>query len=142
VHQHATPYLLDFPGIGDLSIGFVSVAGVDDNVPFDVRRVFWTYGTPEHVVRGRHAHHESEMVLVAVAGKIVVVTELADGTTNRWVLDTPTHGLYLPPQCWRTMTYSPTAVQLAMASTDYHPEDYIRDYDTFHRKSENEAEIR
>ena len=141
MHQDSKPYLVDFSAIGDPSIGFVTVAAVAKEIPFAIRRVFWTYGTPEHVTRGRHAHRQSEIVLIAVAGRIVVYTELADGTAERWVLDKPTQGLYLPHSCWRTMTYSSSTVQLAVASTDYTPEDYIRDYDTFQRQSEPEAEL-
>jgi hypothetical protein len=128
-----TPRLVEFSAIGDSSIGHISVAEAQRDLPFTIRRVFWTFGTPEHVSRGRHAHRRTELVLVAAAGRIVVFTELPDGETARYTLDTPKQGLYLPPSCWRTMTYTPATVQLALASTDYDPDDYIRDYDDFRR---------
>ena len=37
------------------------------------------------------------VVLVAAAGRIVVFTEFPDGETERYTLDTPKQGLYLPP---------------------------------------------
>jgi hypothetical protein len=140
VKSIATPRLVDFSAIGDPSIGYISVAEAQKDLPFTIRRVFWTFGTPEHVSRGRHAHRRTELVLVAAAGRIEVFTELPDGETERYTLDTPTRGLYLPPSCWRTMTYTPSTVQLALASTDYDPDDYIRDHDAFRRIGRGEAQ--
>ena len=128
-----SPYLLEFSAIGDADEGFISVAEWQTDIPFDVKRIFWTYDTPENVTRGRHAHHRSEIVLVAASGRIVVTTELVDGATDEFVLDRPTRGVYLPPRCWRIMSYSPSTVQLAFVSTRYSPDDYIRDHDAFRR---------
>lgn len=125
------PRLLEFSAIGDPSIGYLSIAAVEAEIPFPIQRVFWTYDTPEHVTRGRHAHHATETVLVAVVGRIVVFTEMPNGDTAQFILDTPQLGVYLPPDCWRTMTYGTGSVQMALASTDYAAEDYIRSYDEF-----------
>lgn len=127
------PYLLSFPGIGTSDIGYISVAEDQSTVPFEVKRVFWTYHTPESVVRGRHAHHRTEQVLVAVAGRIVVLTELPGEQAQTFVLDQPDLGVYIPPYCWHTMQYSAGTVQLTVASTTYHEADYIRDYAEFRR---------
>lgn len=126
------PHLLSFPSIGADDIGYISV--VDNQVaPFEVRRVFWTYNTPETIVRGRHAHHRTEQVLLAVAGRIVVLTEMPDQKLQTFVLDHPNVGVYIPPHCWHTMQYSVGSVQLTLASTDYEEADYIRDYIDFCR---------
>ena len=101
------------------------------HVPFEVRRVFWTYSTPETIVRGRHAHHLTEQVLVAMAGRITVTTELVDGNIQTLHLDDPHVGLYIPPHVWHTMHYSEAAVQLVFASTAYSEADYIRRYEDF-----------
>ncbi len=125
------PYLIDFPALGDASIGYLSVADLAGELPFVARRVFWTWATPTSVTRGRHAHLTTEVVLVAVSGAIHVATESAGGDTVEFRLDSPARGLYLPPRCWRTMSYSPSAVQLAFASTPYSADDYIRSYEAF-----------
>jgi oxalate decarboxylase/phosphoglucose isomerase-like protein (cupin superfamily) len=126
------PYLLRFQQIGGPAIGHISVLEqAQEVVPFAVKRVFWTYGTPETIVRGRHAHHATEQVLVAIAGRIVVTTEGADGAIRTFRLDDPNTGLYVPPNVWHTMHYSAAAVQLVFASTPYNEQDYIRDYDQF-----------
>lgn len=125
------PHLIDFSQYGDSSIGYISVAEIEKNIPFELKRVFWTYYTPESIVRGRHAHHETEQVLIATAGRIVVTTELANGETNIFTLDKPNVGVYIPPNAWHTMQYSHNAVQLVLASTVYDESDYIRSYDEF-----------
>ncbi|TGE07935.1 WxcM-like domain-containing protein [Hymenobacter fodinae] len=125
------PYLLDFPKVGAPDIGYISVGEVAAAIPFEVKRVFWTYYTPESIVRGRHAHHQTAQVLVAVTGRIIVMTELRGGDMQTFVLERPDQGVYIPPYCWHTMQYSHTAVQLALASTSYDAADYIRDYAEF-----------
>src|SRR6478672_6401032 len=102
-------------------------------IPFDIKRVFWTYYTPESIVRGRHAHHQTEQVLIAVTGRIVVTTETAAGDIQTFVLDKPNAAVYTPPNVWHTMLYSHTAIQVVLASTEYDEQDYIRDHADFKR---------
>ena len=131
--EFAKPHLIHFPKLGDPSIGYISVTEQSKLVPFEVQRIFWTYYTPESIVRGRHAHHRTEQVLVAAAGRITVTTELADGTIELFRLEDPNVGLYVPPQAWHTMQYSHSAVQLVLASAAYDEADYIREYQDFKR---------
>lgn len=35
--------------------GYLSIVS-DQELPFEIKRVFWAYGTPEHEMRGKHAH--------------------------------------------------------------------------------------
>lgn len=125
------PVIIQFPKIGDSSIGYISVTEKLISIPFEVKRIFWTYYTPESIVRGRHAHHVTEQVLIAVAGRITVTTELADGTIQTFRLEDPHVGLYVPPHAWHTMQYSHSAVQLVLASAAYTESDYIRNYNQF-----------
>ncbi len=125
------PYIIDFKKLGASDIGYISVNEGINYVPFKPERVFWTYYTPEEVVRGRHAHYKTEQVLIAVAGRIIVNIELPNGENQIYTLDRPNIGLYVPPNCWHTMQYSHSSVQLVFASTAYNEEDYIRNYDKF-----------
>ena len=129
---YPAPYLLAFSQIGDAGIGYLSVSeNAEPPLPFAVQRVFWTYYTPDNILRGRHAHRATEHVLLAVAGRIVVTTEQADGKLEIFRLESPHVGLYVPPNVWHTMQYSPGAVQLALASQPFEEEDYIRDFEEF-----------
>ena len=124
------PRLIQFPRIGKSSLGYISVAENAD-IPFEVKRVYWTYYTPESVVRGGHAHHKLEQILISLAGKITIDVELLDSQKERFVLDKPNVGLYIPKLVWRTLQYSHNAVQLCLAGSEYDEADYIRDYESF-----------
>lgn len=127
----ANPFEITFQKVGNPAEGYISIAEMAQRIPFEVKRTFWTYYTPEQIVRGRHAHFHTEQVLIAVAGRILLNTELPDGTLSSFVLEHPDKGIYLPPNCWHTMQYSHNAVQLVFASTLYDETDYIRDYSVF-----------
>lgn len=123
-------HLIDFVRIGSLDEGFISI-GENKNLPFEVKRVFWTYNTPSHIVRGKHANYKTEQILIAVSGVIEVV--LTDVFKNETVftLDSPKQGIYIPPGTWHTMQYSSNSVQIVMASTEYNSSDYIRDFNEY-----------
>ncbi|MFA9290759.1 MAG: FdtA/QdtA family cupin domain-containing protein, partial [Solirubrobacteraceae bacterium] len=117
--------------IGESSLGYISVAENFKNVPFEIKRVFWAYYTPDNIIRGRHAHHETEMILISISGKIIITTEMPGENPEIFVLENPNQGIYLPKLCWHTMQYSHNSVQLVLASSLYLEEDYIRDYSEF-----------
>jgi hypothetical protein len=124
------PTIIVFPKIGMSSLGYISPAE-NENLPFDVKRIYWTYYTPENVERGGHSHKNLRQILVAVAGTITVTTELLNGQKNIFVLDCPNKGLFIPKLCWREMKYTHNAVQMCIASMEYNEADYIRSYDDF-----------
>lgn len=128
---HQLPYIIEFDSIGSSGIGYISVGEEFDKIPFKIKRAYWTYYTPQSVIRGGHANIEKELVLVAVAGSITVTTECKSGEKSTFKLEGPNQGLYMPKLCWHTMQYSHNAVQLVLASTVYGQDDYIRDYGQF-----------
>lgn len=124
------PRIIKFPKIGNSALGYISLAE-KENLPFEVKRVYWAYFTPENVKRGSHAHFELEQVLIAVAGKIIVTTEMPGSKKDSFILDSPDQGLLLPKLSWHVMQYSHNAVQMCIASMEYIEKDYIRDYNIF-----------
>ena len=128
--EEMKPYIIDFQCLGESAIGFISVVQ-NSQLPFEIKRVFWTYYTPESIVRGRHAHHNTEQILVAVCGRIILTTESASGEVNTFILEKPSIGVYIPPNVWHTMQYSHSSVQLVLASSIYDENDYVRYYDEF-----------
>jgi len=124
------PQLVDFPKIGSSIDGYISIAE-KDNLPFEVKRVYWTYFTPESVKRGGHAHLKLQQILVAVAGKIIVTTQLPGEEEQRFILETASQGIFIPQYCWHTMQYTHNAVQMCIANMAYEEIDYIRDYEEF-----------
>ena len=126
------PALIEFPRIGNTMQGYISVSE-NDTLPFEVNRVYWTYYTPESIRRGGHAHFELEQILVAVAGKIIVETEMPGGLAERFILESPSVGLLLPKFCWHVMQYTHSSVQMCIANIAYEEKDYIRDYNEFRK---------
>ncbi len=127
----AGPYLINFNKIGDKSTGYISVAQFEKEVPFLVNRVFWTYQTPEKVVRGNHANLVNKEVLIAIQGIIKITTINQAGKKETFTLNSPNEGIYLPPNIWLTIEYSKEAIQLVLASEKYNEDDYIRNYQEF-----------
>jgi dTDP-4-dehydrorhamnose 3,5-epimerase-like enzyme len=125
-----TPSLIDFSKIGSPSLGYISVAQ-NSKLPFEIKRVYWTYFTPDSVIRGHHAHHELEQIIFATSGRIEFTLEDIYGERQHFVLDSPNRGLYVPRLYWRTIKFSHNAVLLCLASMEYVEEDYIRDFNEF-----------
>ena len=130
--SYKTPFIINFPEIGDSKLGYISIAE-EVNLPFSIKRLFWAFFTPDSVIRGRHAHHETEMILIAVSGKIIVTTEMPGESPQTFILDHPNKGIFLPKYCWHTMQYSHNSVQVCLASKEYVETDYIRDYADFQK---------
>lgn len=128
------PRIIEFSKIGNPGLGYISVAE-NENLPFKVNRIYWTYFTPEDVARGGHAHYQLQQILLAVAGKIIIKTELLNGEKKEFILDKPNMGLFIPKMCWREMQYTHNAVQVCIASIAYEERDYIRDYQEFKKHS-------
>ena len=123
--------MLEFQQRGDERGHLVIVEGQDD-IPFDIKRIFYIYGSDSDVVRGQHANKESEFVLINVAGTSKVKVKDGKGNVAVFSLTRPHTGVYLPKMVWKDMyDFSDDSVLLCLASTHYDPNEYIRDYDEF-----------
>ena len=122
--------LLNFTEKGDDRGKLVIVEGKKD-VPFEIKRLFYIYGSDSDVVRGKHANRDSEFVLINVSGTSKVM--VTDGNEKQIVeLTKPRQGVYLPKMVWKEMyDFSPDSVLLVLASTHYDCGEYIRDYDEY-----------
>ena len=122
--------VLHFSDLGDERGKLVVIEG-GESIPFDIKRVFYIYGSDATVVRGQHANKESQFVLINVAGKSKV--RITDGSEEVVIeLDKPMMGVYIPPMLWKDMyDFSPDSVLLVLASTHYDGGEYIRDYDEY-----------
>ena len=103
-----------------------------ESVPFDIKRVYYSYGAEVGIVRGRHAHKTLEQLLICVYGEIEVSMDNGKGEIENIILNDPSEGLYVGPSMWRTMKWLKSdSVLLVLASQHYDSNDYIRDYDEF-----------
>jgi dTDP-4-dehydrorhamnose 3,5-epimerase-like enzyme len=133
--------LIDFEIKGD-SRGNLIALEEGFNVPFDVKRVYYIFGTEKNVVRGRHSHKNLKQLLICVSGSCVVDTEDSKKRTSSWRLDTPDQGLLIEGLVWREMRdFSKDAVLLVLADNLYCEKDYIRDYEEFQAHQANQFEF-
>jgi hypothetical protein len=131
----SAPRLLKFPQTGDAHTGFTTTA-TPPALPFQVARTYWTYLTPDEVLRGHHAHRALEQVLFAVSGSLEITLENPAGARLHFTLTRPDEGLYLTGLYWRTIRFHNQAVLLCLASQPYSEASYIRDYTTFRSLAE------
>ena len=129
--------MLEFPQHGDERGHLVVVEGLKD-IPFDIKRMFYIYGSDTNVVRGRHANRKSEFVLINVAGQSKVRVDDGRGNEAVFSINRPHTGLYLPRMIWKDMyDFSPDSVLLVLSNEAYDPDEYIRDYDAFVQEVQN-----
>lgn len=131
MHNMNKVKMLSFKQNGDERGHLVVIEGNKD-VPFDIKRIFYIYGSDPNVIRGQHANRETEFVLVNVAGKSKVKVYDGKGNEAIFILNRPHTGIYLPTMVWKDMyDFSEDSVLLVLASEAYNPNEYIRNYDEF-----------
>ena len=134
MHNMNKVRMLEFPQRGDQRGHLVVVEGNQD-IPFEIKRVFYIYGSDAEVVRGQHANRLTEFVLINVAGRSKV--RVADGEGNEaiYCLNRPHTGIYLPTMIWKDMyDFSEDSVLLVLASEHYDASEYIRNYEEFEKE--------
>lgn len=121
---------LSFAEMGDSRGHLIVVEGLTD-VPFDIKRIFYIYGSDDDVIRGQHANRETEFVLINVSGTSKV--KVTDGIEEKVLdLDRPHTGIYLPKMIWKDMyDFSSDSVLLVLASEHYDSSEYIRNYSEY-----------
>lgn len=123
--------MLEFSQKGDDRGHLVIVEGMKD-IPFDIKRIFYIYGSDSNVIRGQHANRKSEFVLINVSGTSKVKVSDGKGNETVYALNRPHTGIYLPKMVWKEMyDFSVDSVLLCLASTHYDGNEYIREYDEF-----------
>lgn len=121
---------IDFPSLGDERGSLVALE-TQLNVPFDIKRVYYIFGTQSKVARGFHAHKALKQVAVCVTGKCRMVLDDGKSREETW-MDNPTKGLLIDDMVWREMhDFSFDCVLLVLASEYYDEVDYIRSYSDF-----------
>lgn len=127
--------MLQFNALGD-ERGSLIALEQNNNIPFEVRRIYYIFDTKPNVVRGLHAHKNLKQVAIAIKGSCRFV--LDDGKTREDVwLKSPNEGLLIDSCLWREMhDFSEDCVLMVVASEKYDESDYIRNYKEFLKECE------
>lgn len=123
-------HIIDLPKVTDPR-GNLSFIQNNDQIPFDIKRVYWIYDVPGGMFRDGHAFRQQHEFIVALSGSFDVV--LSDGNQERRIhMARSYYGLYVPPMTWRSIdNFSTNSVALVLSSTLYDPNDYIRDFELY-----------
>lgn len=102
-----------------------------NQVPFDIKRIFYIYDVPTAENRGAHAHYNLKQFVICLSGSFDVL--LDDGRHKKTVhLNRPWQGLFIPPMVWASEeNFDPGSICLVLTSELYDPSSYIRDYNSF-----------
>jgi hypothetical protein len=119
--------IIDFPKILDPR-GNLTFLQNPEQIPFEIKRVFWTYDVPGGEKRGGHAYFEQKEVIIALSGSFDVVITHSNGNLEKIHLNRSYFGLYLPPQTWRHIeNFSTNSIALHLSSMTFSEIDYIRE---------------
>lgn len=122
--------LIDFPVLGDERGSLLALEG-NKNIPFNIKRVYYIYGTQNGVARGFHAHKELKQVAICLNGSCRFVMDNGVEKSDV-VLNSPSQGLLIDTMQWHEMyDFSSDCILLVLASDVYDEADYIRNYDDF-----------
>ena len=125
VNHYSFPQLLD-------ARGNLTYIQYPEHLPFEIKRVFWTYDVPCGAVRGGHAYETQQEVIIALSGSFDIIISYHDGTHQSISLNRPNFGLYLPPKIWRRLeNFSTNSFALHLSSSLFDENDYIREFEEY-----------
>lgn len=128
--------IIDFPLLGD-GRGALVALEANRHIPFEIKRVYYIYGTAQGVARGFHAHKELKQVAICLKGSCRFVMD--DGKDKQQViLATPDKGLLIEPMQWHEMyDFTEDCLLMVLADQVYDESDYIREYSKFIEAAKN-----
>ena len=134
--------LVDIRTVESDGLGRLSFFEAGRDVPFEIKRIYYIYNTPEEAQRGGHAHRQLTQMLTCLYGTIEIV--LDDGEHRESVLlDDPSKGLIVRDMTWREMIWRKADSVLGVAASSYYDEDdYIRDYGVFLDEIKKDKNVR
>lgn len=122
--------LLQLPKILD-DRGNLSFFENNNQIPFEIQRVYWIYDVPGGELRGGHAYKDLQEVIIALSGSFDVV--LNDGISEqKFSLNRSYTALYVPKMIWRHLeNFSTNSLALIVTDRFFEEQQYIRDFQEF-----------
>ena len=125
------PKIITLKAIGEDDIGYLSFFEADNEINFEIKRVYYIYEAPINTKRGMHAHKELKQFVWCPFGEVEII--LDNGIEKKsYLLDEPNKGLIIERGFWRDMYWKKAGSVLCVAASDFYTvDDYIRNYDEF-----------
>lgn len=104
-----------------------SLTVLEQDIPFQIRRVFVIHGVPGDTRRGGHRHKRTHQALVCIGGSCVIDCQ-TPVTQSRYLLARPDQCLLLEPEDFHWMhSFSRHATLVVLASELFDRDDYIHE---------------
>ena len=105
--------------------GKTSVVEALNDLPFEIKRIFYIYDSDLNITRGGHRLAKSVQALICISGSYVIFID--DWKTQQEIiLDSPSKMVIMENKDWHTMTNtSPNSILLVISSEHYDPSEYI-----------------
>lgn len=104
---------------------------VAENLPFEIKRVYWILDANTALPRGFHAHKKTNQVLFCIKGTIKITIDDGKGR-EEIALNKPNVGIILDKMIWHEMKgFRKDTILLVLASQSFDSGDYIRSYEEF-----------
>ena len=101
--------------------GNLVALSANKEIPFEIKRIYYTWDMPKEAIRGGHAHRVLDEVMVCLHGSCDFV--LDDGKTRETVwLNRPDVGLYIGKNMWREMRHFSYGCKLMILASKYYDE--------------------
>ena len=114
------------------SNGDISIIDKENNLPFEIKRIFYVHNISQDSERGGHAHKTLNQFIWTINGILEVKAISHNMKKFNYVLKSPYEGLFLPPMVWSNQfTRSKNSIYCVAASDYYAEEDYIRNWKEF-----------
>ena len=121
---------IEFPILGDERGSLIALEN-SKNIPFDVKRVYYIFGSKKDIRRGFHAHHKTNQLAICVSGSCSFLMDDGKQVENL-TMNSKNIGLLIPSMVWHEMfDFSEDCILLVLADSLYDEADYIRSYQEF-----------
>lgn len=124
------PRIIDFRYVQDPR-GGLAFSEIANELPFEVKRVYWISNMPHLQRRGGHAHRTETQLIICVQGSAKVKLTSSSGELLELELSAANQGLLIPPMWWGEMEFFDNAVLVGMSSHLFDEKDYIRNRSEF-----------
>lgn len=123
--------ILDLPKITD-ERGDLTFLQKDIGIPFEIKRIFWTYDLKTLSKRGGHAYKTQNEVICVLSGSAELTIKYKNDKKEKLTLNRADQGVYIPAQVWRHLeNFATNTVLLHITDADFDENDYIRDLNLF-----------
>lgn len=123
--------ILNFPKINDPR-GSLTFIQNPTHIPFEIKHIFWSHH-PTQVVGS--ANEQQEEIIVALKGSFDVIVTHPNGAAEKFTLDSPQYGLYLPALTWRHIeNFLPGALGFHLTSLKNSEGYHISNFETYKNK--------